>query len=204
LLGNLGLLAYFQMDYPQARSLHSESLALFRQLQDEEGIANELVNLSDVLRQQGELALAHACYQESAVISAKLMDQWGLGYALMGMGDVALAQNDLSAASFLYKDCLIIFQKGADYSGLPFALESVAALALARQEPETATRLMGVADTLRKNTNSPLPPPNRSTQQKHLSLLQEQLNASEFSSAWTKGKAMTIDRAVALALEALA
>ena len=203
LLGNLGLLAYFQIDYPQARSLHSESLALFRELQDEEGMANELVNLGDVVRHQSELSLAHSFYQESAVISAKLMDQWGLGYALMGMGDVALAQDDLPGASFLYRDCLIIFQRGADYSGLPFALESVAALAFARNKPEPATQLLGAADTLRRNTNSPLPPPNHAAHRKNLSLLREQLDASAFSFAWAKGQAMTIDRAVALALHQL-
>ncbi|HEY3474061.1 MAG TPA: hypothetical protein VGK56_05580, partial [Anaerolineales bacterium] len=83
------------------------------------------------------------------------------------------------------------------------ALESVAALALARQSLEPAVQLLGAADTLRQNTNSPLPRPNRSAQQKNLSLLHEQLDASVFSFAWAKGQAMTIDRAVAIALNQL-
>jgi predicted ATPase/DNA-binding XRE family transcriptional regulator len=204
LLGNLGLLAYFQMDYVQARALHLESLTLFRELRDEEGIANELVNLGDVVRRQGELSIAHSFYKESAAISGKLKDKWGLGYALMGMADVALAQGDLSTSALLYRNCLIMFQKGADYVGLPFALESVAALELVKNQPEKAVRILGAADTLRKNTNSPLPLSNLSAYQMTLSLSQQQLDSSVFDLLWVEGRGMTIYEAIALALEELA
>lgn len=203
LLGNLGLLASFEMDFSRARSLHEQSLNLFRELRDQEGIANELVNLAEVLRHQGELSLANAYFTESALISGKLLDKWGLGYALMGMGDIALEEGDIPAASFLYKDCLILFHKGANFAGLPFALESVAALALARKDPENAARIWGAAETLRKNTNSPMPPPNLAAFQKHLAHLQQQLDATAFRLAWADGQALTIDQVISLALEEL-
>jgi hypothetical protein len=192
------------MDYIQARALHLESLTLFRELRDEEGIANELVNLGDVVRRQGELTIAHSFYKESAAISGKLKDKWGLGYALMGMADVALAQGDLSTSAVLYRNCLIMFQKGADYVGLPFALESVAALELVKNQPEKAVRILGAADTLRKNTNSPLPLSNLSAYQMTLSLSQQQLDSSVFDLLWVEGRGMTIYEAIALALEELA
>ena len=201
LLGNLGLLAYLQMDYIQARSLHFESLTLFRELRDEEGVANELVNLGDVVRHQGELSVAHSYYQESAAISEKLKDQWGLGYALMGTADVALAQSDFSTASLLYRDCLVLFQKGANYVGLPFALESVAALALMKNQPKKAVQILGTADNLRKNTNSPLPLPDHSAYKNNLSLLQRQLDPSIFDLAWTAGRKMSLNQALELALK---
>ena len=203
LLGNLGLLAYLQMDYTQARSLHFESLTLFRELRDEEGVANELVNLGDVVRHQGELSIAHSYYQESATISEKLKDQWGLGYALMGTADVALAQSDFSTASLLYRDCLILFQKGANYVGLPFALESVARLALVKNQPKKAVQILGVADTLRKSTNSPLPLPDHSAYEDNLSRLQRQLDPSIFDLTWTEGKKMSLNEALELALKTI-
>ena len=201
LLGNLGLLAYFQMDYAQAYSLHSESLTLFRELRDDEGIANELVNLGDVALHQAELSSALAFYTESAATSGGLKDQWGFAYAIMGIANVALEQGDVSKASSLYRECLSLFHDESDYIGLPYALESMAALALTKSQPEKATRIFGAADALRKRTNSPMPLPNSSTYQKHISLLQGQLDRSKFEAAMEEGRAMAMEKAIAYALE---
>jgi len=201
LFGNLGLLAYFQTDYVQARSLHLESLTLFRELGDDEGVVNELVNLGDVFYCQGELSTASSFYEESAMIARKLNDQWGLAYAIKGMADVVFEQGDFSTASSLYGECITVFQKGADYIGLPFAFESIAALACAKNKLEAAARIFGVADAFRKSTNSPLPPPNYDTYQMNLSILRQRLDPGKFDFAWTEGRAMTLDEAVAYALE---
>jgi predicted ATPase/DNA-binding XRE family transcriptional regulator len=201
LLGNLGLLAYFQTDYIHAHSLHLESLALFRELGNDEGVVNELVNLGDVFYCQGELSTASSFYEESAMIARNLKDQWGLAYAIKGLADVNFKQGDLSTASSLYGECLSVFHKGADYIGLPFAFESVATLACAKNNLEAATRIFGVADALRKSSNSPLPPPNYDAYQTSLSVLHQRLDPSKFEFAWTDGRAMTPDEATAYALE---
>ena len=201
LLGNLGLLAYFQMDYAQAYSLHSESLTLFRELRDDEGIANELVNLGDVALHQAELSTALAFYRESAAISGGLKDQWGLAYAILGIANVAFEKGDVSKASTLYRECLSMFHDESDHIGLPYALESVAALAMMKKQAEKAVKIFGAADALRKRTNSPMPLPNSSTYQKNISVLQGQLDRSKFEVIWREGHTMTMEQAVAYALE---
>jgi tetratricopeptide (TPR) repeat protein len=201
LLGNLGLLAFFQTDYIQAHAFHLESLALFRELQDNEGTANELINLGDVVFYQGELSAAKSYYEESASISKKMKDKWGIAYAIKGMADIAFKQSDFSTASALSRECLILFQKTGDNIGLPFALESVAALALVKDRPEKAVRIFGAAETLRKSTNSPLPPPNHSAYQKNLYILQKQLGQASFDFVWAEGCAMSLDEAITYALE---
>lgn len=200
LIGNLGLLAYFQMNYDQAHSLHMESLTLFRELQDYQGVAHELNNLGDVARHQGKLSMALAFYEECISNSKSMKDQWGMAYGIMGIADVAFEQGDFSTAISHYKDCLRMFQKEADYIGLPYVLESVAGLWPTKKQLEYAARIYGSADALRQRTHSPLPPPDQSAYQKHLSLLKEQLGSSKFDVAWAEGSKMTSDQAVALAL----
>jgi len=200
LIGNLGLLAYFQMNYDQAHSLHMESLTLFRELQDYQGVAHELNNLGDVARHQGKLSMALAFYEECISNSKSMKDQWGMAYGIMGIADVAFEQGDFSTAKSHYKDCLRMFQKEADYIGLPYVLESVAGLLPTKKQLEYAARIYGSADALRQRTHSPLPLPDQSAYQKHLSLLKEQLGSSEFDVAWAEGSMMTSDEAVALAL----
>jgi tetratricopeptide (TPR) repeat protein len=195
------LLAYFQLDFGKAQSLDLESLGMFKELGDDEGVASVLNNLGDVVRHQGELSIAHSFYEQSTAISRKLMDQWGLAYAFLGIADVAREQGDLSRASSIYKECLVMFQKGTDHVGLPFALESVAALMIAKDQLKKSAQIFGVADALRKNTNSPLPLPNLASYQKNISLLHEKLDGSEFDAAWQEGLTMTVAQAIEFALE---
>jgi predicted ATPase/DNA-binding XRE family transcriptional regulator len=201
LLGNLGLLAYFQGNYVQAYALHSDSLALFRELRDDEGVANELVNLGDVALHQAELSSALAFYTKSSTISRGLKDQWGLAYAILGIANVTFEQGDFSTAFSLYRECLSMFLEEADYIGLPYALESVAALAIMKNQLEKATRIFAAADALRKRKNSPMPLPDSATYQKKLSVLQGQLDRSNFEAAWIEGRVMTMEQAVEYALE---
>jgi predicted ATPase/DNA-binding XRE family transcriptional regulator len=200
LIGNLGLLAYFQMNYDQAHSLHLESLTSFRELQDYQGVAHELNNLGDVARHQGKLSMALAFYEECISNSKSMKDQWGMAYGIMGLADVAFEQGDVPTAISHYKDCLRMFQKEADYIGLPYVLESVAGLLSTKKQLEYAARIYGSANALRQRTHSPLPLPDQSAYQKHLSQLKEQLGSSEFDIAWAEGSMMTSDQAVALAL----
>ncbi len=184
----------------QAAALHSESLALFRDLQDEEGVVNELVNLGDVFYSQREFAAANTFYMESTVIARKLKDQWGLTYALKGMADVDVAQGDLSTALSRYRECLVLLQKGAGYAGLPFVLESIAILACVNDEFERAVRLLGAANTVRQNTNSPLPFPNQKAYDTNLAILKQQLDRTVYDQAWAEGSAMTMEQALSFAL----
>jgi hypothetical protein len=85
----------------------------------------------------------------------------------------------------------------------PPALESVAALALIRNNLTNAARIWGAAESLRKKTNSPLPPPNLAVFESHLTHLQQQLDESTLRLAWADGQALTVDQAISLALEEL-
>ena len=54
-LNAAGVLAYYQGDYPAARALHEESLAIRRELGDRSGIAGSLNNLGNVALRSGRL-----------------------------------------------------------------------------------------------------------------------------------------------------
>jgi tetratricopeptide (TPR) repeat protein len=196
----MGLLAYFQLDYEKARALDFESLSLFRALGDDEGVANILVNLGDVVRHEGDLSTAYSLYAESAEIARGLRDQWGLAYAILGLADVAFQQGELSTATSLYRECLTMLHKGADYVGLPFGLESVAAMLLAKNQTEKSARIFAAAHALRQRTNSPRPLPDSAAYQTNMWTLKQQLDESKFDAVWTEGLNMPLEQAVELAI----
>jgi hypothetical protein len=77
----------------------------------------------------------------------------------------------------------------------------MAALAIMKNQTEKAIRIFGAADALRKRTNSPMPLPNSPAYQKNISVLRQQIDRSKFEEIWAAGRAMTMEQAVAYALE---
>ena len=77
-----GLLSNAQSDYAGARALHEESLTLFQQLGDRQGVANSLNSLGNVVGDQGDFAGARALYEESLAIQRQLGNQRGVANSL--------------------------------------------------------------------------------------------------------------------------
>jgi len=85
-----------------------------------------------------------------------------------------------------------------------YSLMGLGAVAGARQRPERAARLFGVAEALREAISHPLPPVNRLDYERAVAAARAQLDTAAFVVAWAEGRAMTLEQAVALALEVAA
>jgi tetratricopeptide (TPR) repeat protein len=79
-----------QRDYPAARALHEESLALYREIGDKAGIASCLNNLGNVAREQGNYPAARALYEESLTLYREIGDKRGIAECLARLGGVAV------------------------------------------------------------------------------------------------------------------
>jgi len=98
-LNGAGQMALGQADYPAARAMHEESLAIRRELGDRDGIGATLNNLGCVAFDQGDYDAARALRQESLVIRQEVGDRRGIAYSLEGLADVVAALgNSLRAA----------------------------------------------------------------------------------------------------------
>jgi tetratricopeptide repeat protein len=85
-LGAADELASRQGDYGPARAFSEESLTLWRDLGDREGMAAALNNLSAVAGEQGDYATARAAGEESRALMLALGDQRGLAAVLSNLG----------------------------------------------------------------------------------------------------------------------
>ena len=97
-LNGAGTLARRQGDYASARSLHEESLAIYRRLGDKAGVSNTLGSLGLVAHRQGDYAAARALYEESLAIERELGNKKGISAALGNLGNVAHEQRDYASA----------------------------------------------------------------------------------------------------------
>jgi tetratricopeptide (TPR) repeat protein len=104
-LNGAGAMACEQSDYPSAMAYHEEGLVLRHELNDRDGVATVLHNMSLVARCQGDYVRAIQLLEESLALEKESNDRsvLAMNYANIGitageMNDLALAQNWLERA----------------------------------------------------------------------------------------------------------
>jgi hypothetical protein len=84
---------------------------------------------------------------------------------------------------------------------LIYAIEGLASLNVHQGQVELAARLFAWADAMRDKINDHRPPLEQASVESDLAVIHYRLNDSHFARLSTQGRAMTVEEAVALALE---
>ena len=123
------------------------------------------------------------------------------GAALAWLGFVCVRLGRLDEAERHLRDSVDRRRLIRDTFGLAPCLEGLAQLAAARSQPERAVRLYAAAERLREQVGIPQPLEESELHQAARSQLQASLSAEEMATLQAEGRAMTLDEAVAYALE---
>jgi tetratricopeptide (TPR) repeat protein len=201
-LGKLGSVARCQGDFATARSRHERSLALYREVGNKGGTAVALGNLGLVAQDQGEPARAMALCEESLTLWRELGDLWGIAWALNVLGHVAQRQGDSGRAGALLNESLPLIWQRRDRAGVAWCLEGLAIVAEAQGQAERAAGLFGAAEALREAISAPLPPVERADYERSVIEARAHVGEAAFAAAWTEGRTMTLEQAIAYALAA--
>ncbi len=118
LVGTAILIGY-QGEYRRARRSGEESLALFRDLGDQRGMAAALGSLGLLARFSNDYAEARALYEQSLALLRELDDRWGIAQTLSQFARALLfsAQPDYTTVRSLCEESLVIFRELGDRRG---------------------------------------------------------------------------------------
>jgi predicted ATPase/DNA-binding winged helix-turn-helix (wHTH) protein len=128
-LNAAGAFAWLQGDYPAARALYEQGLAIARKLGERPVIANVLHGLGAVLADQGNYPGARAFYEQSLEIRRELGDRRAISGSLSNLGIVAGRQGDSLAARSLQEEALAIRRELGDRWGIAASLNNLADVA---------------------------------------------------------------------------
>jgi tetratricopeptide (TPR) repeat protein len=106
----LGMVQREQGDFARATALFEECIAFHRALGDREGVAQGLLGLSDVARDQGDVVQMRRCRAESLVLLPELGVQWAIGFALNNLALAAQLEGDLAQALALISESVAMFR----------------------------------------------------------------------------------------------
>jgi predicted ATPase/DNA-binding XRE family transcriptional regulator len=198
---DLGTLAYLRKDFATARSYLERSEKQFREARAIVPAARILNKLGDVARCEHDYEEAKKCYTESLIVCREAGDQDILPDILHNLGYVAKHYGHSSKALALFEEGLRIYQDSGDLAGIAECLVGIAGLFLAQRQVEKAACLLGAAEVLRESAGARLWTANQIEYDRILAYLRESMEENALESAWAKGRNLSVEQAVAEALE---
>ncbi len=198
---NLGLLAEFEDDLPRARQLYTEGLALGRTVGDRWAIAALLHNLGDVARYAGDYAQAVPLYEESIELGRQTGDKLVSAQSLAILAKIAHKQGDAVRAIQHFQASLTVFREFGHQDELTQCLQGLAGVLADQGQAVAAARLFSAAEALRELLGVALPALDRHEHEQQVASVRHMLGDALFAATWAEGRALTLDEAVAHALE---
>ena len=113
------------LDNERGITLHQESLALFRQMNDKAGIVAAQQGLARAAMRGGQFDWAVDQYQQCLTLSRELNDDWGIAHALTFLGQTYCFMGDFKAARQPLEEGLARIRSIGDRQSLALALQSM-------------------------------------------------------------------------------
>lgn len=204
-LGYLGFMAVAEGSLAEAEAAYEESLVLFREHGDDSGAAAALGYLGGLAVLRGDLDRAEKLLHESLELAQRIRDRWGTARAHAHLARIAKLRGRDRDTADLYRRALRAFGDLGDREDSAVCLEGLAELASHAEEPRRAAELFGAAEALRGlGTPFSLTTVDPEGYRRQVAALRSLLGEQSFSSAWARGRAMTLEDARDLGLSPFA
>jgi predicted ATPase/DNA-binding SARP family transcriptional activator/DNA-binding CsgD family transcriptional regulator len=139
-----GYIALFQGNYEAAKTLLEESLALYRQLKQEEGIASSLTYLGSLalLGQREDIPVA-SLLEEAMMLRPRLKNRHTIANILVFAGLEALhLRGDWDEAVALHEEALALYREMGDKRGITICLIDLGLMLVALEQHTRGTVLL--------------------------------------------------------------
>jgi predicted ATPase/DNA-binding SARP family transcriptional activator len=202
-LSNLGRNETNAGNFPKARSLLEESLDVWQRLGPEYkmDIVLTLNFLGDVAFSEGDLIEAQTLYEKCIAAFKEIRDQNFLAYTIRHLGQVLYRQGEFAKADLLCRESLFLNQGLKDERGIIACLSAFAGIAVRRGNFKFAAHLFGAVESFLRALDLRLLQIDELEYDRNIAMLREKLDRPTLEKAWAKGKAMTMEQAIAFTLE---
>jgi predicted ATPase/class 3 adenylate cyclase len=185
----------------EARQLLDESLAIFRELGDERGIAKALWGLGDVLYEEGNVEAAERPMREALAMHRQQGDRFGVTWDLFLLGLDLIKLDRIEEARGALEESLSILGEARDISGIPLVLAGLSRVSMIEGRKERAVRLAGAAAAIEEEHGGGLAAINEAVEEWE-SQRRAVTSEEEYERLWAEGQAMSIEEAIGYGLEA--
>jgi tetratricopeptide (TPR) repeat protein len=185
----------------QARAYHEEALGKARDINENWLIAFALNNLGEVARTQGQYEMARKYYEECETLLPDSGDKGDRARFVHSLGYIAQHESNYERAESQFRSSLTMFRRLGNRRGMAECMAGLAGLKARQGEAEWGAVMLSAAETLLKVTGGAWWPADRVEVEANQEFLRSALGAAELSAAQKKGRAMTLEQALAFASE---
>ena len=182
----------------EAMPMFAEALPLFRKIGDQTGVARVLWGTGNALFFAKEYADAVPVLEEAVALNRKLDDRFGLGWSIHTLGLVSLNLGDVERARACWNEAIALFLAAGDVPGMVLQLDNLSVLARTDGDFQRAGRLWAAASAHQVSSGTGL---GRLLREEEGRTGREGLNDDEAAQVWAEGHAMSLEQAVAYAME---
>ncbi|MFN8500068.1 MAG: tetratricopeptide repeat protein [Anaerolineae bacterium] len=200
-LMGLGEVAMSCGDYAAAGRYWQESLDIRRKVGDRSGMAKLLSLLGMVALAQGDYARAGALGEEGLGLKRELGMAGQTAETIALLGYVSLRQGEIDRAETLFRERLFRGQEPVRSATISAGLIGMAGVWLAKGRAEPAARLLGATKEVSHPHWDSLFPFAYGEYDRYADGARAALSEAAFAAAFSAGQAMTLEQAVAYALE---
>jgi predicted ATPase len=196
----LGYLATEESDWAKAQPLFEESLRAFRELGDEHYVLLSTDGLAWISEELGDTERSRELHEDVLHRARAQSDEIVVAVQLFQLATLAFDDGRVQDALAMLKEALGINRDHDMPEGIVENLCIFAKFLAAQGRAEMAVQLMSRAEVLRDEiggTSSWVAEMNVKT----LATIRAQLDDAAFAEAWEQGRALTVDEAIALALD---
>ncbi|MGE5083833.1 MAG: BTAD domain-containing putative transcriptional regulator [Acidobacteriota bacterium] len=208
----LGDIASAQDDVDGAAHCYEEELQVAREKQHEISLVFTPGSLGKVAWMKGEYMKAKEEFSKSLELGKATDCKPAIFQAVYGLGRVAQSQGDPVTARAFYKEGLEMQRSQINVAfywlwlttyrhSISYPLVGLATLAVAAKQMERATHLFGAAEHLYRQLHFEMSAKERAERNQAIGAAWLALGEKAFTAAYEEGKKMTMDEAVALALQ---
>jgi DNA-binding CsgD family transcriptional regulator/tetratricopeptide (TPR) repeat protein len=198
---SLGYLALANNNLAVAQDYFSKSLALARRQTNEWRTMTSLSRLGYLALLKGNHDVAQSLFQKTLELARALGSKRYVSLALQYIGFLSAGRGDLQNATTCLADSLTVLWEDENQEFTAEFVVSCCETALVLSRAECVAQLLGVLEMLLKSTPMPHDPLYRIRHDRVVTTVRTQLDEATFNAAWAEGQAMTLEQAIAEALQ---
>jgi predicted ATPase len=185
----------------KAKAYHSEAEASARAINENWLISFALNNLGEVARVQGQYDIARKYYEECEALLPDSGDKGDAARFAHNLGYIAQHEGDYGRAESQFRKSLKMFRQLGNRRGMAECMAGLAGLKAQQGQVEWGAVMLSAADSVLKVTGGAWWPADRVEVEANQEFIRSAVGEAELDAAQKKGRAMTLEQALAFASE---
>ena len=197
----LALLGYTMAPEPEAAMpIVEESLAMFRELKHQPGMAQALNIIGEIARFNGDDDRARRAYEECLAVCQQTGERRRIVFLFNNLAFIAMHEGDVERAKALGRQGLRLARDMENRLEMAKTLPILAGAMGMLGQPQQAIHLLGASERALESMGAFHQLNDKREMDGMGAAVRAQLDEAAFQAAWAEGRALTLEQAVALAL----